>query len=94
MECEYETIVELDIVKMDVLPPSSAISLLSQLLRSYAQNKDFYEQIKEKVMCIQKEDKRDKILKLIEPCEGKPYEFMKLYLENAKWKARCRVKDE
>ena len=43
---------------------------------------------------LQKEDKRDKILKLIEPCEGKPYEFMKLYLENAKWKARCRVKDE
>ena len=94
LECKYETIEELDIVKADELPPSSAISLLSQLLRSYAQNKDFYEQIKEKVMCIHKEDKRDKILKLIEPCEGKTYEFMKLYLENAKWKARCRVKDE
>ena len=78
------------------LPPSSAIAVLSQLLRSYAGDKDFYQKIENEVNGIQDKEKRERILNFIKPCKGNDasYEFMKLYLENAKWKARQRGKDE
>ncbi|MDO4272600.1 MAG: RAMP superfamily CRISPR-associated protein [Eubacteriales bacterium] len=94
LECEKIAMQKLDGIREGCLPPSSAISLLSQLLRRYANSKDFYDQIKNKVEHINKAEKRQRILKFIEPCEGETYGFMKLYLENAKWKARCRSKDE
>lgn len=94
MECESIAMEKLDIIHEDELPSSSSISLLSQLLKNYAHSKDFYERIKEEVEHIHKIDKKHKMLKLIKPCEGENYEFMKCYLENAKWKARCRSKDE
>ena len=43
---------------------------------------------------IVKESKKERVLKLLEPCQGESYEFMKHYLENAKWKARSRDKEE
>lgn len=79
---------------MDDLPPSSAISMLSKLLRSYAEDKDFYKKIVEEVNNIHNEAKKDRILKMIKHCERESYDFMKLYLEYAEWKARRRDRDE
>ena len=76
------------------LPPSSAIAMLSQLLRSYAGEDNFYEKICDEVKQIHNEQKKARISKFLEPCKGKTYEFMRLYLENAKWKARLRDRDE
>lgn len=91
---EKAVISALDKVKSDELPPSSAISMLIQLLKIYPGEKDFYSKMLEKVKWIRKDDKRGRIIRLIEPCKDESYEFMKLYLENAKWKARCRNRDE
>lgn len=77
-------------IETDDVPPSSAISMLTQLLRERAESQEFYEEIMEEVKQIKRVDKKDRIIKFIEPCKGKPYEFMKAYLENAKWKARGR----
>lgn len=93
LECEQAAIEELESIDVEKLPPSSAIALLSQLMRSHAENEDFYKQIKEEVEHIQKAEKRKRVMELIGPCEGKSYQFMKLYLENAKWKARGRSRD-
>lgn len=91
---EKSVMTALDKVKSDELPPSSAISMLIQLLRSYAGERDFYSKMLEEVSRIRKDGKRDRVVRLIETCKGESYEFMKLYLENAKWKARCRNRDE
>lgn len=84
----------LDKIGKEKLPASSAISMAAQLLRTYSHEKDFYERIKNEVAYIHKEEKRDRLLELLKPCEGKTYTFIKLYLENAKWKARCKDNDE
>lgn len=94
IECEKVTIENVDKIDEEKLPPSSAISMAAQLLRNYSHEKDFYERIKNEVAYIHKEEKRDRLLELLKPCEDKTYTFMKLYLENAKWKARCRGKNE
>lgn len=91
---EKSVITALDKVKSEELPPSSAISMLIQLLRSYAGERDFYSKMLEEVSRIRKDGKRDRVVRLLEPCKDESYEFMKLYLENAKWKARCRNRDE
>lgn len=85
---------EVEIVNAADLPPSSAIAMLSQLLRSYAGEDNFYEKICDEVKQIHNEQKKARISKFLEPCKGKTYEFMRLYLENAKWKARLRDRDE
>ena len=79
-----------DIIGKDELPPSSAISMLSRLLRSYEKDKDFYQKIVNEVGNIHDEEKKKRILKIIGHCKNKSYDFTKRYLENAKWKARGR----
>lgn len=79
-----------DGIKEEELPPSSSITMLLQILRSQKGNAGFYEVIKQQVEKIRKQNKRDRVKKLIEPCQEMTYDSMKLYLENAKWKARNR----
>ena len=71
-----------------ILPPSSAISLLIQILKEWDGGLSCYEKIKKEVERISGEEKRQRILEFIKPCEGKSYEFIKQYLEIAKWNAR------
>lgn len=71
-----------------LLPPSSAISLLIQILKEWDGGLSCYEKIKKEVERISGEEKRQRILEFIKPCEGKSYEFIKQYLEIAKWNAR------
>ena len=44
--------------------------------------------IKEEVERIHGEEKKQRILTFIKPCEGESVEFIERYLEAAKWKAR------
>ena len=71
-----------------ILPPSSAISLLIQILKEWDGRLSCYEKIKKEAERISGEEKRQRILEFIKPCEGKSYEFIKQYLEIAKWNAR------
>lgn len=73
-----------------MLPSSSAISLLGQILKEWDGGLSCYEKIKKEVERISREEKRQRILEFIKPCEGKSYEFIKQYLEIAKWNARRR----
>ena len=91
---QKELLDKIGTISMDDLPPSSAISMLSKLLRSYAEDKDFYKKIVEEVDNIHNEAKKDRILKMIKHCERESYDFMKQYLEYAEWKARLRDRDE
>lgn len=77
-----------------VLPPSSAISLLIQILKEWDGDPGCYEKIKKEVERISGEEKRQRILEFIKPCEGMSYEFIKQYLEIAKWKARRGREDD
>lgn len=81
---------ELGALQTEKLPPSSAIELLLQILRSQNGKADFYEEIKSQAEKIRMKSKKDSVIKLIEPCKGISYDSMKQYLENAKWKARDR----
>ena len=70
------------------LPSSSDIVLLIQLLKGRNGKPGTYKKIKEEVERILGEEKKQRILTFIKPCEGESVEFMERYLEAAKWKAR------
>lgn len=97
VECQAvirEALEKLD-ARKNTLVPSSAISLLLQLLKGQKENPELYGLIKAETERISGEEKRERVLRFIKPCEGKSYEFIKQYLEAAKWMARNReVKDE
>lgn len=93
-KCENLSLDKLETIQREKLPPSSSIELLLQILRSQNGEPGFYEEIKLQAEKIVKESKKKRVLELIAPCQGESYEFMKHYLENAKWKARSRDKDE
>ncbi|MCB7304919.1 hypothetical protein NE683_08815 [Bariatricus massiliensis] len=93
-KCENLSLDKLDEIPKKELPPSSSIELLLQILRSRNGESGLYEEMKLQAEMIVKESKKERVLKLLEPCQGESYEFMKHYLENAKWKARSRDKEE
>ena len=70
------------------LPSSSDIVLLIQLLKERDGKPGTYKKIKEEVERIRGEEKKQRILTFIKPCEGESVEFIERYLEAAKWKAR------
>ena len=70
------------------LPSSSDITLLIQLLKGRDGKPGTYKKLKEEVERIRGEEKKQRILTFIKPCEGESVEFMERYLEAAKWKAR------
>lgn len=70
------------------LPSSSDIILLIQLLKGRDGKPGTYKKLKEEVERIRGEEKKQRILNFIKPCEGESVEFMERYLVAAKWKAR------
>lgn len=72
------------------LPASSDITLLLMLLMNQRNNNEFYHHINKEIDLISESGKKECIKQFINPCAGKSYEFMKQYLEIAKWKARSR----
>ena len=70
------------------LPSSSDITLLIQLLKGRYGKPGTYKKLEEEVERIRGEEKKQRILTFIKPCEGESVEFMERYLEAAKWKAR------
>ena len=87
---QKEALLDLDKINdpNQIIPPSSAISLLIQILMKCNGDSRCYEKIKKEVERISGEEKRQRILEFLKPCEGKSYEFIKQYLEIAKWKTR------
>lgn len=70
------------------LPASSFIEKLIGLAEKIEQNQDGYNALVDEINKISSKEKKQDLLKFMEPCENKSPEFIKTYLENAKWAAR------
>lgn len=75
------------------LPPSSAISMLIAALKEQKVNREFYSALEQEINHVGNEEKKKCMKEFIEPCREKPYEYMRIYLENAKWRARYREEE-
>ncbi|WP_130862030.1 RAMP superfamily CRISPR-associated protein [Bacilliculturomica massiliensis] len=80
----------LDKQDKNAIPSASEISLLIQMLKGRDGRPRDYEAIRKEAERISGDGKRARILNFMKPCGGKSAEFMKQYLEAAKWKARKR----
>lgn len=70
------------------IPSSSDIDLLLQMLRGRNETPGSYEQLEGEASRIRREGKQQQILDFIKPCAGRSPEFIRQYLEAAKWKER------
>lgn len=77
-----------------VLASSSDISLLIQMLKGRDGRPRCYKEIQSEAEHICGDGKRERILHFIKPCSDKSPEFMKQYLEAAKWMARKREEQD